>query len=76
MSSNFFTPYILQPTRPESKTLIDNIFLNTIDYPFFSGNLKHSDHLFQYVLLEGFFKNLNPRKLNIKERNYKHFNEK
>ena len=59
MSSNFFTPYILQPIRPESKTLIDNIFLNTIDYPSFSGNLtvKPSDHLFPYVFfLKDFLK--------------------
>ena len=26
LSSHFFSPYILQPTRPISKTLIDNIF--------------------------------------------------
>ena len=32
-SSNFFAPYILQPTRlvKNSKTLIDNIFLNSIE---------------------------------------------
>ena len=30
LSSHFFIPYILQPTRPISKSLIDNIFLNTI----------------------------------------------
>ena len=32
LSANFFSPYILQPTRPISKTRIDNIFLNTIGY--------------------------------------------
>ena len=26
LSSNFFTPYVLQPTRLHSKTLIDNLF--------------------------------------------------
>ena len=26
LSSNFFTPYVLQPTRLHSKTLIDHIF--------------------------------------------------
>ena len=78
MNSNFFAPYILQPTRPASKTLIDNIFLNTIDYSSYSGNLtiQLSDHLFQFVILEGFFKELVPKKLNIKERNFKHFNER
>ena len=68
-SSNFFTPYILQPTRPISKTLIDNIFLNSIDFTAHSGNLtiQLSDHLFQFAILEGFFKDLVPRKLNLKK---------
>ena len=57
LSSNFFAPYILQHTRLSSKTLIDNIFLNTIDAHAFSGNLtiQLSDHLFQFAILEGFF---------------------
>ena len=77
LSSNFFAPYILQPSRPISKSLIDNIFLNTIDYNSFSGNLtiQLSDHLFQFTILEGFFKDLIPRKIKIKERNFKIFNE-
>ena len=39
--SNFLAPYILQPTRlaKNSKTLIDNIFLNSIEFNTFSGNL-------------------------------------
>ena len=58
--SIFFAPYIIQPSRPISKTLIDNIFLNTIDYNSFSGNLtiQLSDHLFQFAILEAFIKNL------------------
>ena len=77
-SSNFFAPYILQPTRPISKTLIDNIFLNSIDFTAHSGNLtiQLSGHLFQFAILEGFFKDLVPRKLNLKERNFKNFNER
>ena len=57
MLSNFFAPYILQPTRPVSKTLIDNIFINTIDYNSISGNFKMqiSDHLMQFTILEEFF---------------------
>ena len=45
--SNIFAPFILQPTRPNTKTLIDNIFLNTIDYNTYSGNLymQLADHL-------------------------------
>ena len=78
MCSNFSGPYILQPTRPASSTLIDNIFLNTVDYSSYSGNLaiQLSDHLFQFVILEGFFKEMVPKKLNLKERNFKHFNER
>ena len=51
MTSYFFAPYIMQPTRPSSKTLIDNIFVNSIDYNSHSGNLtiQLSDHLFQFV---------------------------
>ena len=77
LTSNFFVPHILQPTRPVSKTLIDNIFVNSIDFISYSGNLtiQLSDHLFQFVILEGFFKDLLPRKLNLKERNFKYFNE-
>ena len=61
LSSYFFTPYILQPTRLRSKTLIDNIFFNSLDYHSFSGNLLYelSDHLTQFVILEGFMKERN-----------------
>ena len=47
MTSHFFAPYIMQPTRLMSKTLIDNIFINSIDYISFSGNItiQLSDHL-------------------------------
>ena len=54
MTFHFFAPYILQPTRPKSKTLIDNILINTVEYPSHSGNLatQISDHLLQFVILE------------------------
>ena len=57
MTSHFFSPYIMQPTRLTSKTLIDNIFINSIDYISFSRNItiQLSDHLFQFVTLQGFF---------------------
>ena len=72
MQSNFFAPYVLQPTIPSTKTLIDNIFVSSIDYNSYSGNLTIdiSDHLFQFALLEGFHKDI---MVNI--RNYKNFNE-
>ena len=51
MSSNFFTPFILQPTRLHSKTLIDNIFFNSLEYQSVSSNLliEISDHLIQFL---------------------------
>ena len=33
LSSNFFTPYVLQPTRLRSKSLIDNIFSTRLRIP-------------------------------------------
>ena len=75
----FFSPYVLQPKRPISKTLIDNIFLNTIEYVSYSGNItiQLADRLFQFVLLEGFFHDAHQtNKHNIKERNFKNFNER
>ena len=41
LSSNFFAPYMLQPTKSTRhfKTLIENIFLNSIEFSTFSGNL-------------------------------------
>ena len=78
LTSYFFAPYVLQPTRPVSKTLIDNIFINTIEFPSYSGNISInlSDHFFQFAILEGFFKDIIPSKTNLFERNYKHFNER
>ena len=56
--SDFFTPFVLQPTRLHSKTLIDNLFLNSLEYTYFSGNLliEISDHLIQFLILECFIK--------------------
>ena len=78
MTSNFYSPFILQPTCPISKSLIDNIFLNTLEYISTSGNItiQFSNHLFQFVILEGFFKDLPIPKLNIYQRNFKYFNER
>ena len=78
VTSHFFAPYILQPTRPKSKTLIDNILINSVEYLSHSGNLtiQISDHLLQFVILEGFFKELAPKKINIFGRNYQNFNER
>ena len=53
LPSHLFAPYILQLIRPISKSLIDNILINSVEFPSHSGKL--SDHLFQFVILEGFF---------------------
>ena len=52
LQSYFYTPFILQPTRLRSKTLIDNIFFNSLDYHSLSGNLlfELSDHLTQFLI--------------------------
>ena len=75
MTSHFFAPYVLQPSRLILNTLIDNIFINSVEYLSPSGNLtiQIADHLFQFVLLEGFFKDLLPKKIKLYERNFKNF---
>ena len=77
LSSNFFTPYGLQPTRLHSKTLIDNLFFNSLEYTSFSGNLliEISDHLIQFLILEGSIKERPIPILNIFKRDYSNFNE-
>ncbi len=57
--SNFFQPHILKPSKILNNckpSLIDNIFLNSIDHETFSGNLisKISDHMPNFI----FCKNL------------------
>ena len=49
---------MLQPTRLRSKTLIDNIFFNSLNFHSSSGNLlvEISDHLIQYLVLDDFIK--------------------
>ena len=76
LSSNLFTPYIKQPTKPIPTTLIDNIFLNSTEFSSYSGNItiQLADHLFQFAILEGFFHDLIPKKCYIKERDFKNFN--
>ena len=76
-SSYFFTPFVLQPTRLRSKTLIDNIFLNSLDYRSYSGNLlfELSDHLTQFLFLEGFSKERSLPEVNMFKRNYRNFND-
>ena len=78
MSSTFFTPFILQPTRLHSKTLIDNIFFNSLEYQSVSGNLliEISDHLIQFLILEGFIKESSLPETNLFKRDFRNFNER
>ena len=78
MSSHYFAPYILQPTRLSSKTLIDNILFNSLEYHSNSGNLLYelSDHLIQFLILEGFVKERGIPDMNIYKRDMSNFNER
>ena len=66
----FFRRLVLQPTRvaDKSKTLMDNIFFNSLEFTTFSGNIMHSisDHLIQFVILEDFIIPKPPPKSNVK----------
>ena len=76
--SHFFTPYVLQPTRLQSKTLIDNIFFNSLEYQSKSGNLliEISDHLIQFMILEDFVKVRSMPEVNFYRRDFSNFNER
>ncbi|MCP4485566.1 MAG: endonuclease/exonuclease/phosphatase family protein, partial [Flavobacteriaceae bacterium] len=79
MISNFFQPLILKPTRFNDRsapTLIDNIFMNSLDPLTISGNLidKVSDHLPNFVV---FGNKLNKENNDSKTmyRDYRKFNK-
>ena len=78
LTSYFFTPYILQPTRLRSQTLIDNIFFNSLEYHSYSGNLLYelSDHLTQFLILEGFVKERCLPETLLFKKDYEQFNER
>ena len=78
LSSHFLTPFVLQPSRLKSKTLIDNIYLNSLEYQSKSGNilLELADHLMQFAILEGFTKKVKLTEANIYKRDMSHFNER
>ena len=60
LTSWLFTPYVLQSTRLYSKTLIYNTFFNSLEYQSLSGKLliEISDHLIQFLIFEGFVKEI------------------
>ena len=55
MYTYFMNPQIIQPSRitDHTPTLIDNIFLNSVDYDTMSGNLSSgiSDHLPNFLVI-------------------------
>ena len=68
---------ILQLIRvtEKSKTLIDNIFFNSLEFTTISGNISHSisDHLIQFVILEDFKEPSSPCKSNTYKQNFRNF---
>ena len=78
LTSHHYSPFVLQPTRLRSKTLIDNIVFNSLEYDSKSGNLliEISDHLIQFLVLEGFVKASKPPKIDLFKRDFKNFNER
>ena len=78
LQSYFYTPYILQPTRLRSKTLIDNIFFNALDYHSYSGNLlfELSDHLIQFLILEGYVRERSLANVKLFKKDFKNFSER
>ena len=79
MTSCYFVPFILQPNRiaKKSKTLIDNIFMNSLEYDTFSGNLttQISDHLPQFLILKNFHRKYTNKSQVVYKRSYKFYNE-
>jgi hypothetical protein len=77
LGSFFFQAQILQPTRitDHSVTLIDNIFLNSIEHFVISGNVVYdlSDHLPNFVILEKF--SFLPSNVNMYRRDYSKLNK-
>ena len=79
LSSNYFLPLILLPTRitVSSKTLIDNIFTNKISQDVISGNISASisDHFPQFSIIADIFSNTPFPKSNIFERDWSNFDQ-
>ena len=53
-ATEFYTNFVLQPTWLKANTLIDNIFLNSLEFQSNSGNiiLEISDDVIQVLILE------------------------
>ena len=79
LNSFFFIPQIIQPTRlaKTSKTLIDNIFFNSIEYETISGNflVQIADHLIQYLVLKDFSFSTKKKPVKTYRRDFRFFND-
>ena len=80
MDANFILPYISAPSRvtPHSKTLIDNIFSNTIEDGSISGNLvtEISGHYGQFLLMENLTNKKNIANTEVYHQDFQKINEK
>ena len=78
MAFCFFVPYIQQRTRVvgSSSTLIDNIFVNSIEFVTVSSNLLRqlADHLLQFSVFKDFRVSYRPKHEQIFKCNYTFFN--
>ena len=79
LATNFFLPNIFLPTRigNTSKTLIDNIFSNSLSNETVSGNISASisDHLPQFSIFPDIFTDYPSPKSNVVERDWDNFNQ-
>ena len=78
LQSNHFSPYVLHPSRLISKTLIDNIFFNSLQFHSSSGNLlvEISDHLIQYLVFENFISSKKKPPPTRYKRDFRNFNSR
>ena len=76
LSSHFLHRMFHNPTRLHSRTL--TIFFSTLEYQSNSGNIliELSDHLIQFLIIEGFVKEKFYPEINLYKRDFSHFNEK
>ena len=67
LSNHFMIPYILQPSRLQSKTLIGNIFFSYLEFKSYSGNLLYevSDHLIQFLFIDNLLNRNTLRKVDM-----------
>ena len=78
MTSCFLVPYIQQPTRVvgSSATLIDNIFMNSVEFATVSCNAlcQPADHLLKFLVLKDFRVSYRPKYEQIFKSDYRFLN--